>query len=69
MFDKNLRMHLALAQRWDCIVLLEDAEIYLSERDDNMDRNRIVSSEWPGSVLSPQHFGLSSLGTFNHVVG
>jgi hypothetical protein len=32
------------AERWDCIVLLEDAEVYLSERDENMDRSRIVST-------------------------
>ncbi|KAK0728905.1 hypothetical protein B0T26DRAFT_620469, partial [Lasiosphaeria miniovina] len=42
-FHKQLRRHLALASRWNCIVLLKDAEVYLSERDENMDRNRILS--------------------------
>ncbi|KAJ9156439.1 hypothetical protein NKR23_g1047 [Pleurostoma richardsiae] len=43
-FDVQLRAHISLASRWLCPILLKDAEIYLSERDDNLDRNRIVSA-------------------------
>ncbi|KAI0118630.1 hypothetical protein GGR51DRAFT_554319 [Nemania sp. FL0031] len=42
-FERQLRGHLLTGSRWNCITLLEDAEIYLSARDDNINRNRMVS--------------------------
>ncbi|KAH7311134.1 hypothetical protein BKA65DRAFT_468525 [Rhexocercosporidium sp. MPI-PUGE-AT-0058] len=42
-FEKQLKAHLSAVQRWGCIALLNDAEVYLSERGDNVDKNRIVS--------------------------
>ncbi|KAI0459792.1 hypothetical protein F5B21DRAFT_498949 [Xylaria acuta] len=42
-FASFVRNSLELANRWNGVVLFEDAEIYLSERDGDMNRSRIVS--------------------------
>jgi len=37
-----------LANLWDCVLLLDEADIFLSQRlktDDNLQRNALVSSE------------------------
>ncbi|KAH6886998.1 hypothetical protein B0T10DRAFT_607806 [Thelonectria olida] len=42
-FADSIRDSLKLASRWDCLVLFDDAEIYLGERGNDIDQNRIVS--------------------------
>jgi hypothetical protein len=41
--ENNLRRHFKLAHRWGCVLLLDEAEVYLAERDDDINRNGVVS--------------------------
>lgn len=48
--EENLTEIFRLANVWDCILLLDEAEIFLSPRekkDDNLQRNALVSSMYP----------------------
>ncbi|KAK1580677.1 uncharacterized protein LY79DRAFT_520323, partial [Colletotrichum navitas] len=41
---RNLDKHFKLAHRWNCVLLLDEADVYLAERNINdLDRNGIVS--------------------------
>lgn len=40
---KNLREVLDRAQRWQCILLIDEADVYVAERADNIDLNAIVA--------------------------
>lgn len=41
--EKNLSRHLALASRWDCVVLLDEADLFLSRRGrEDFHRNGVV---------------------------
>jgi hypothetical protein len=57
--ESSLSMIFRLANLWDCVLLLDEAEIFLSRRekkDDNLQRNALVSSKYPsqkkGSVVA-----------------
>lgn len=57
--ERSLSELFRLANLWDCILLLDEAEIFLSQRerkDDNLQRNALVSSKWLRPI-SRQHFG------------
>lgn len=39
----SLRTVLQRAQRWDCILLIDEADVFVSERGDNVEQNAIVA--------------------------
>ncbi|KAK2596353.1 hypothetical protein N8I77_013248 [Diaporthe amygdali] len=41
-FANCLKRDLQLASRWGCVVLFDDAEVFLSERADDLNKNRLV---------------------------
>ncbi|KAH4016384.1 hypothetical protein HBI81_195100 [Parastagonospora nodorum] len=42
--ELNLRKHFTLASKWDCVMLLDEADVFLAQRkNDNLERNSIVS--------------------------
>lgn len=42
--EQNLTMHLTLSERWDAIILIDEADVFLEERSsDNLERNAIVT--------------------------
>ncbi|KIW06451.1 uncharacterized protein PV09_02895 [Verruconis gallopava] len=42
--EKNLQLHFKLAGQWGCVMLLDEADVFLSQRDrDDYQRNSIVS--------------------------
>jgi SpoVK/Ycf46/Vps4 family AAA+-type ATPase len=42
--EKNLKKHFTLASRWDCVMLLDEADVFLAKRMlENLQRNSIVS--------------------------
>lgn len=45
-FESHLRNGLRLASKWGCVVLFDDAEVYLSERAGDVDKSRLVCSKW-----------------------
>ena len=40
---KNLREVLQRAQRWDCILLIDEADVFVAERGTNVEQNAIVA--------------------------
>lgn len=44
--EKNLLRHTSLAQKWGCVLLLDEADVFLGSRTYNdMHRNAVVSGE------------------------
>lgn len=44
--DENLEMNFQLAQSWDCVLLLDEADVFLAERAKaDVERNALVSGE------------------------
>ncbi|KAF2232927.1 hypothetical protein EV356DRAFT_233477 [Viridothelium virens] len=42
--EQNLKQHFTLASRWDCVMLLDEADVFLAKRKtEDLDRNSIVS--------------------------
>ncbi|KAH3941542.1 hypothetical protein HBH98_122000 [Parastagonospora nodorum] len=42
--EVNLRKHFTLASKWDCVMLLDEADVFLAQRkNENLERNSIVS--------------------------
>ena len=42
--ELNLRKHFTLASKWDCVMLLDEADVFLAQRkNENLERNSIVS--------------------------
>ena len=42
--EKNLKQHFTLASKWDCVMLLDEADVFLAKRkSDDLHRNSIVS--------------------------
>ncbi|KAI4608845.1 hypothetical protein J4E83_008884 [Alternaria metachromatica] len=42
--EKNLKKHFTLASRWDCVMLLDEADVFLARRKmEDLQRNSIVS--------------------------
>ncbi|KAI4707153.1 hypothetical protein J4E89_008092 [Alternaria sp. Ai002NY15] len=42
--EKNLKKHFTLASRWDCVMLLDEADVFLAKRKlEDLQRNSIVS--------------------------
>jgi hypothetical protein len=42
--EKNLKKHFTLASRWDCMMLLDEADVFLAKRKlEDLQRNSIVS--------------------------
>lgn len=42
--EKNLTIHLTLSERWNAIILIDEADVFLEERSsDNLERNAIVT--------------------------
>ncbi|KAI9695092.1 MAG: hypothetical protein M1820_008917 [Bogoriella megaspora] len=42
--EENLRQHFTLASKWDCVMLLDEADVFLAKRrNEDLDRNSIVS--------------------------
>lgn len=51
--EKRLRYHTELAEKWGCVLLLDEADIFLRSRGwDDMSRNALVS----GTALPLQNF-------------
>ncbi|KAF3807244.1 hypothetical protein GCG54_00008699 [Colletotrichum gloeosporioides] len=50
--QENLDQHFKLAHRWNCVLLLDEADVYLAERNiHDLDRNGIVSEYYPGILF------------------
>lgn len=44
--EANLGRHFELAQRWDCVLLLDEADVFLAERSlKDLNRNALVSGK------------------------
>lgn len=44
--ETNLQNSFQLAQVWDCVLLLDEADVFLAERSqDNIERNALVSGK------------------------
>lgn len=42
--ERNLKKHFTLASRWDCVMLLDEADVFLAQRKlEDLQRNSIVS--------------------------
>lgn len=42
--ESNLQNAFQMAQAWDCVLLLDEADVFLAERSqDNIERNALVS--------------------------
>lgn len=42
--EKNLKKHFNLASKWDCVMLLDEADVFLARRrSEDLHRNSIVS--------------------------
>lgn len=42
--ETNLKKHFTLASRWDCVMLLDEADVFLAKRKlEDLQRNSIVS--------------------------
>lgn len=41
--ERSLQKIYARSARWDCVVLLDEADVFVSSRGDNLDRNAIVA--------------------------
>jgi SpoVK/Ycf46/Vps4 family AAA+-type ATPase len=42
--EMNLKKHFTLASRWDCVMLLDEADVFLAKRKlEDLQRNSIVS--------------------------
>jgi hypothetical protein len=51
-----LQTNFALANRWDCILLLDEADVFLAERGrEDFKRNGLVAGE-STSILKPDPF-------------
>ena len=50
--SKNLEENFRLAHRWGCVLLLDEADVFLAKRDrENLKRNSLVSSmDFPGHL-------------------
>lgn len=44
--EANLQSSFQLAQAWECVLLLDEADVFLAERSqDNIERNALVSGK------------------------
>lgn len=44
--ESNLQNSFQMAQAWDCVLLLDEADVFLAERSqDNIERNALVSGK------------------------
>lgn len=51
--DKRLELIFSKAQKWDCVLLLDEADVFLGERTkDDIHRNAMVSGEFKGFPFS-----------------
>ncbi|KAK8028429.1 AAA family ATPase, partial [Apiospora marii] len=41
--EQSLQKHFTLAQQWGCVVLLDEADVFLAKRSDDLKRNGLVS--------------------------
>ncbi|WP_438971771.1 AAA family ATPase [Methylophaga sp.] len=41
--EANLRIIFARAERWDCVLLLDEADVFIVKRSDNIEQNAIVA--------------------------
>lgn len=49
--EKALETNFALANRWDCILLLDEADVFLAERTkEDFKRNGLVAGQWNAPV-------------------
>lgn len=52
--EENLREIFRLAHIWDCVLLLDEADVFLARRDlSDLKRNALVSGMWPLSDMTP----------------
>ncbi|KAJ0364681.1 hypothetical protein COL26b_012392 [Colletotrichum chrysophilum] len=57
--QRNLDQHFKLAHRWNCVLLLDEADVYLAERNiHDLDRNGIVSGLIDEAFKSRIHVAL-----------
>lgn len=53
--ERNLRYHTEMAEKWGCVLLLDEADVFLMQREwQDMKRNALVSSEFK---LTVKQFG------------
>lgn len=53
--EKNLSTHTGKAERWGCVLLLDEADVFLMQRNwHDMERNALVSGEMPFKPLLPK---------------
>lgn len=60
--SKNLKENFRLVFRWGCVLLLDEADVFLAKRDrENLKRNSLVSNKYPGIQRTfPANFHLAS---------
>lgn len=60
--ENHLVKHTRLAERWGCVLLLDEADVFLEQRSwRDMTRNAIVSGEIPISSLREYRFSTNSV--------
>ena len=42
--EKNLKMVFDRATRWDCVLLLDEADVFVVKRGDSIEQNAIVAA-------------------------
>ena len=46
--ERKLEMNFRLAQAWGCVLLLDEADVFLAQRtSSDLERNAVVSGQWP----------------------
>lgn len=51
--EVKLQYSFQLAQAWDCVLLLDEADIFLAERTEDISRNALVSGEQSPLYIKP----------------
>lgn len=52
--EKALEVNFALASRWGCILLLDEADVFLAERTkEDFKRNGLVAGNYPAALSFP----------------
>lgn len=45
LWEENLEKNFQLAHKWGCVLLLDEADVFLKARDEDIQRDAIVSGE------------------------
>lgn len=54
--ETALEKNFSLANKWDCILLLDEADVFLAERTkEDFKRNGLVAGQWSNLENLPQH--------------